>query len=267
MTVAATTHPRSFQNAVAFTVPAKHNPRLSAVVDRINADEELRQLWRCSNVNAADRLRLGDHGETHVRIVANASLRLLRLLLEAGYASGVVHDHGLERAEAEVVVVLAAALHDLGLSIHADRHAQYGLALAQAKLADLLHDVYEIRERTVLQSEILHAISSHHQDVPALTLEAGVLEVADVLDMSKGRVASVAEGDLPRVESVHILRGTRRPVRVEIRVARANGLPSVEHRLQERLARAGLAESIEFTARIEGAPDHPPISIPIVRPS
>src|SRR6266852_4979871 len=94
-----------------FSVPARHNPRLQALAERINADEELRQLWRSANVNAVDRLGLGDSGEVHVRIVANAALKLLRLLRDAGHQPAAVTSHRLTPDEAEVIVVLAAAAH------------------------------------------------------------------------------------------------------------------------------------------------------------
>src|SRR5436190_11673906 len=103
--------------APSFTVPARHNPRLQALVERINADEELWQLWRCANVNAMDRAGISDHGEVHIRIVANAALKLLRLLRDAGHVPSVVLHHHLSAEDAEVIVVLAAALHDLGISI------------------------------------------------------------------------------------------------------------------------------------------------------
>src|SRR5215468_5315967 len=99
---------KSLESAT-FTVPAKHNPRLQQLVDRINGDEELRQLWRCANVNAVDRLGLSDHGEVHNRIVANASLRMLRILRDANYPAGITTNYRLLPEDAEIVVVLAAA--------------------------------------------------------------------------------------------------------------------------------------------------------------
>src|SRR5687768_2683281 len=78
-----------------FSVPARHNPRLQALVERINHDEELRQLWRCANLNLLNRPELGDSGEVHVHIVANAALKLLRILREAGHAPSAVARHRL----------------------------------------------------------------------------------------------------------------------------------------------------------------------------
>ena len=62
------------------------------------ADAELIQLLKSANVNAVDRSGINDHGEVHVRIVANAALRILRYLTEAGIEPSVVEHHGLTRA-------------------------------------------------------------------------------------------------------------------------------------------------------------------------
>src|SRR5437764_12597591 len=101
-------------------LPTRHNPTLAAVLERVNADEELFALWRCSNVNAVDRLAMSDHGPVHVRIVSNIALRLLRLLMSQGIEAAAVRDYHLTPHDAEVIVVLAALLHDVGMSIHPD---------------------------------------------------------------------------------------------------------------------------------------------------
>ena len=111
-------------------VPTRHNDKLRQVVARINQDVELEQLWKCVNINAVDRSGISDHGVTHVRIVANAALKLLRLLAEAGVTTSVEANYGLTQDDAEVIVVLAACLHDLGIAIHRDNHEQHSLVLA-----------------------------------------------------------------------------------------------------------------------------------------
>lgn len=237
----------------AFSVPAKHNPRLQALVERIDADEELRQLWRCANLNASERCGLGDHGETHARIVANASLRLLRLLLEAGHRSGVVDGHNLTRADAEVVVVLAAVLHDIGLSVSVADPGGAGLMLARAKAAQLLDGLYRPTDRIALIVEILHAMHAHHQRVAGLTLESAVLTTADVLDLSKGRVGAT-DGEADDVESVHITRGASRPVRVEIHLAESSSLPVVTRRISGRLGILSVTSALEFVVQQASAP-------------
>lgn len=238
-----------------FSVPARHNPRLQALVKRINADEELRQLWRCANLNAVERLGLSDHSETHVRIVANAGLRLLRLLMDAGQPASIVQHHGLTREDAELVVVLAAALHDLGLAVHDDRHHELGLALILAKARELLTGLYPLRDRTTVIVEVLHAVVTHFNGLRCLTLEAGVLRIADALDMTKGRSRGLEKALTNSVEEVTLHRGTSRPVRVQLRVTQPAGLVHIETLLRERLRTTSLAGQIEIFAQIETATD------------
>jgi hypothetical protein len=234
-----------------FSVPARHNPRLQALVERINADEELRQFWRCANVNAVERLGLSDHGETHVRIVANAGLRLLRLLMDAGQTASIVQHHGLAREDAEVVVVLAAALHDLGLIVHYERHHEFSLALIAHKARELLTGLYPVRERTTLIAEVMHAVATHFNGLACLTLEAGVLRIADALDMTKGRSRGPERALTNGIEEVTLHRGAGRPVRVQVRVRQTAGLTHAEALLRERLRSTPLAGQIEVFARIE----------------
>ena len=242
-----------------FSVPARHNPKLQALVARINADEELWQLWRSANVNVVDRLGMNDHGEVHIRIVANAALKLLRLLRDAGHTPGVVIHHHLTPEDAEVIVVLAATLHDLGISIHRDSHEEFSLPLANLKAKELLGGLYPVRERTIVVSEVLHAIIAHHGDMRCLTLEAGVLKVADALDMTEGRSripfeagsSSIHAVSAAAIEAVTIKKGEARPVRVEIRMSNSTGIFQVNELLRRKLEHSTLAKLVEIVARIE----------------
>jgi metal-dependent HD superfamily phosphatase/phosphodiesterase len=253
-------HPLDEQTPSAFVLPARHNPKLQTLIERINADEELWQLWRCANINAVDRLKMSDHGEIHIRIVANAALKLLRLFMDANYAAGVVANHGLTREDAEIVTVLAAATHDLGISIHRDNHEEFSLALANLKVKELLKDLYSIRERTIIVSEVLHAIIAHHGDMRCLTLEASVLKIADALDMTQGRsripfeagITGIHTISAAAIDEVQIQKGERLPVRVEIRMSNSAGIFQVDELLKRKIRHSTLAGQIEVIARIEG---------------
>ncbi len=244
-----------------FSVPARHNPRLQALAERISADEELRQLWHCANVNAVDRMGSGDCGEVHARIVANAALKLLRLLRESGQQPSVVTHHRLTPDEAEIVVVLAAAVHELGLAVHSDPvvAARAGLVLADRKVRELLDGLYGARERAFLLAEALHAIVALETNVDCLTLEAGVLKLADALDLTKGRARLSPEASrrlgvtnaAPVVEEVTIQRAKAPPVRVVLRFSRGEGLRAVEALLQSKLERLALGGLVELLARVE----------------
>jgi len=248
------------EKPVIFTLPARHNPKLRELATRIDADPELRQLWRCVNVNAVDRAGYSDHGEVHVKIVANIALRLARLLMEADVPMSVVTDYGLTNEDAEVIVVLAAALHDLGMIVHREKHELYSVGLAQVKARELLDGLYDVRERTIILAEMAHAIVAHHWETPCLTIEAGVVKVADALDMTEGRSripfeagsANIHSVSAQAIEAVHIRQGEELPVDIEIVMTNSAGIFQVDELLKRKLRHSTIAPYVRVVARIEG---------------
>ncbi|MDY7040076.1 MAG: HD domain-containing protein [Chloroflexota bacterium] len=245
---------------MSLNVPTRHNDKLRQVVARINQDVELEQLWRCVNINAVDRSGISDHGATHVRIMANAALKLLRLLVEAGITTSVEANYGLTQDDAEVIVVLASCLHDLGIAIHRDNHEQYSLVLATPKLKQLLDGVYAEKERTIITAEVLHAIIAHHWDQRCLTVEAGVVKVADALDMTQGRSripfeageTNIHSVSAAAIDAVSLQKGERVPIRIEIAMSNSAGIFQVDELLKLKLRNSSIASYVEVVARIEG---------------
>jgi len=241
-------------------VPARGNDKLCQVVDRANQDAELEQLWKCVNINAVDRSGISDHGATHVRIVANAALKLLRLLTAAGIKTSVEVNYGLTQNDAEVIVVLAACLHDLGIAIHRDLHEQYSLVLAVPKLRQILDGVYDETQRTIITAEILHAIVAHRWNERCLTIEAGVVKVADALDMTQGRSRIPFEAGETNIHSVSaaavdlvsLQKGERLPIRVEITMNNSAGIFQLDELLKRKLRHSSIAPYVEVVAKIEG---------------
>jgi metal-dependent HD superfamily phosphatase/phosphodiesterase len=241
-------------------IPANRNAKLATLVDHMNDDLELQQLWKCANVMAVDRLMMTDHGPVHVRIVANIALRLLRLLQEAEVACGVVRNYALQREDAEVVVVVAAALHDIGMSIHRVGHEQYSLILAAPKIRQLLAGIYEEPQLTVVTSEALHAIISHRSDMRGLTPEAGCVKVADALDMAKGRSRIPFEAgkidvhslSAAAIDTVTISKGVTRPIHIDVAMNNSAGIFQLDELLKPKIQTSGIAQYIEVTASITG---------------
>jgi uncharacterized protein len=241
-------------------VPARHNPILQRVIDRVNADEELYALWQVMNVNAVERLGMSDHGPVHFQIVSNIALKLLRQLIEHGIVPSVVKDHQMTNNDAEVIVVLGSLLHDLGMSIHRIDHEQYSLFVAQPKIDDLLDGIYPAAARTIIRSETLHAIIAHRSDGKPLTVEAGVVRVADALDMTKGRsripfeagVVNIHSLSAASIEKVEIHSGAEKPIHIHIRMNNSAGIFQVDELLKEKLRGSGLEKYVEVEATIEG---------------
>lgn len=238
----------------------KHNPKLQELLHLINADSELKRMWEMANVNAMDRAGISDHGKVHIQIVANACLRILRLLVDAGVEPNLVSDHGLSKEDAEIGVVLAACLHDIGISIQREDHETYSLILGYPKARGLLGPLYVEPDLTTMTSEVLHAVIAHRWDEQCLTLEAGVLKVADALDMTEGRSRIPFEAGKVNIHAVSAMAvsqvtiepGEERPVRVDIEMNNSSGIFQVDELLKRKLVNSTLADYVEVSAHIEG---------------
>jgi hypothetical protein len=107
---------------------------------------------------------------------------------------------------------------------------------------------------------VLHAIISHRSGGRPLTLEAGVLRVADALDMEQGRSripfeagsTSIHAVSAAAIEAVHIEPGEPEPVRVRIEMSNSAGVYQVDKLLRDKLRGSGLEPYISVQAQIEG---------------
>src|ERR671924_589666 len=115
-------------------VPPRANRKLAAILERVNDDGQLKGWWHVSNINAVKRLEINDHSWVHIQIVANIALKLLRQLTKHGVEPALVRDYGMTRDDAEVVVVLGALLHCVGMAVHREGHEDSSLFLAEPKL-------------------------------------------------------------------------------------------------------------------------------------
>ncbi|HEY0391377.1 MAG TPA: HD domain-containing protein [Solirubrobacterales bacterium] len=239
--------------------PTRGNRKLEEFLGAVNSDDQVRGWWYMTQVHA-ERLGMSDHSWVHMQIVLNIALRLLRLLIKAGVEPVVVADHGMSAKDAEVVVAGGALLHDVGMSIHRQDHEAYSLFLASGALERLLPDSYRQPERTIIASEILHAIIGHRRRGEPYTLEAGVVRVADALDMAQGRtrlpIEAGQEGihsiSAAAVDEVRIEAGEERPVRIEIELNNSAGIFQVDDLLATKLRGTPLDGKVEVVAEIEG---------------
>jgi metal-dependent HD superfamily phosphatase/phosphodiesterase len=239
--------------------PTRGNRKLESFLDAVNGDERVRAWWYMAQVNA-ERLGMSDHSWVHMQIVLNISLRLLRLLVKAGVEPAMVSDHGMSPRDAEVVVAGGAVLHDVGMSIHRADHEEYSLFLAEGALDRLLASAYKEPTRTVVAAEVLHAIIGHRRRGEPYTVEAGVVRVADALDMAQGRtrlpIEAGQEGihsiSAAAVDEVRIEAGEERPVRIEIELNNSAGIFQVDDLLATKIRGTPLEGKVEVVAAIEG---------------
>ena len=245
--------------AMRINVPVRGNRKLRTLLERVNADRRLKAWWHVANVNAVARLEINDHSWVHIQIVTNIALKLLRQLAKHGIEGSLVRDYRMEVDDSEVVVTLAALTHCIGMSVHRDGHEDFSLFLAEPKLRELLEGLYDEPELTVIVSEVLQAITSHREYGKPLTLEAGIVRVADALDMAQGRSripfergrVSIHSLSAAAVDEVQILEGEERPIRIEILMNNSSGIYQVDGLLKSKLRGSGLEPYVEVLAHID----------------
>jgi metal-dependent HD superfamily phosphatase/phosphodiesterase len=182
------------------------------------------------------------------------------LLNDGDVQMSIEADYGMTADDAEVVVVAASALHDLGIAIHRDNHEQFSIPLALSILPRLLSGIYPPAERVIVQAETLHAVAAHRLGETCLTLESGVVKVADALDMTQGRSripyemgeTSIHTISAAAIDAVHLLRGKGKPIRIEIEMSNSAGVFQVDELLKRKLRNSSIAPYVEVVAQIEG---------------
>jgi metal-dependent HD superfamily phosphatase/phosphodiesterase len=251
--------------------PTRGNRKLERLLDAVNDDSQVKAWWLVSAVNASRRLSMSDHSWVHIQIVLNIGLRLARLLFRRGVRPSVEVDYGLSEHDAEVVIAAGCLFHCVGMAIHREDHERFSLFLTADRLGDLLASAYQEPERTVIASEVLHAIIGHRRKGAPFTVEAGIVRVADALDMARGRSRVPFEAghrnihslSAYAIEEVKISPGRDRAVRVEIAMSNSAGIFQVDELLATKLRGSGLEEHIEVIARIEA--EHEERLIPVFR--
>ena len=238
-------------------VPYNGNKSLEKIVKRLNENKEIQEYWRCSNIMTLDRMGYNDHGPIHVRIVANIALKILRILIKNKVTPSIVKDYKLSNEDAEVVVVLAMALHDVGNVVKRENHEEISAHIALNFLQRFLLDN---EKKVIYISEILHGIVCHHEQTKPETVEAGVVRIADALDMAQGRaripfstgVINIHSVSALAIDRVEILEGKEKPILIKIHMSNSAGIFQIDNLLRGRIRNSGLEDYIQVVAEVTG---------------
>jgi metal-dependent HD superfamily phosphatase/phosphodiesterase len=241
-------------------LPCGKNTKLKMLMKSIGKDVRLQTFWKCSNKMAIDRMGYTDHGFEHVKVVAISALKILRILIEEGIKPSIVVDYGMSNDDAEIIVILASILHDLGMAVVRENHEEYSLFLSLKFIEDLLKEIYDEEESTIVTSETLHAISTHYGSRRPLTIEAGVSRVADALDMERDRAripfqagnVTIHSVSALSIEKVLIEKGDKKPVIIRIQMTGSAGIFQVDELLRNRIKNSGIEDYIHVIAVITG---------------
>ncbi len=235
---------------------------LRSAYEFLESDEEVQSLVEMANIMAVGRLRYNDHGVVHSRIVSGAALEILDLLMRANVRPSSL-EVGISRSveEAMLIVLASAYLHDIGNAVHRENHEYLGSLLAKdivdRMLASALPGV-EGKRRRMMRQEILHAIYATETNTQALTVEAGVVKVADGTDMAEGRARipyKLGKIDMHSTSALSIKRvdisaGSSRPVSIEVYMDNFAGLFQIEAVLKPKIVSTRVAEYFEVLMKV-----------------
>ena len=255
----------------------RESPLLSRAYRVVSRDPEVRELLRMSNVMAVGRLLYNDHGPVHAAIVTGSALEIFDMLYESGVTPSTLMDETLEDPEeARLVVLLGAYLHDIGNSVHRENHELIGVYIADRLLDRLLPEIapeWGLDKRVRLKSEVLHSIYATAPGVQALTVEAGVVKVADATDMAEGRARIPylkGKMDMHSLSALSIKRveletGSMRPVRINVYMTSFAGFFQVERVLLPKVKTTVIREYVEVAPYII-KPDGATEPLPLIHP-
>ncbi len=235
-----------------------YNEKLKKVLNRINSMPEVGEYLESSNVTLVKRLRYNDHGITHARIVVNNALKIYSLLDKRGVRMNMT-DHEVSEELAEVVLFLAAIFHDSGNPIHRAYHERIGIFWVKEFIEKALVDL-NLKERIAVISDTLHACISHEcsNELAPITTEAGIIAIADALDMEKGRARipyKLGKRDIHSfsalaIKKVKIEEGQRVPINILVEMTDTAGIFQVSELLKNRLEKSGLKKYFLVKAEI-----------------
>jgi len=239
------------------------HPILEKALRMLERSQQVQAYLSMANVIAVQRLLYNDHGPVHSRIVAGSALNILNILMNRGFIPSVVRDGVGDEEDSRLVVMVGAYLHDIGNAVHREFHNLSGVALASRFLPRMLNKIYGDPVKAYkITSEILHCIFSHDENINALSLEAGVVKVADGVDMAGGRAripykhgkSDIHALSALAIKKVEIVEGepNERPIRIVVDMENEAGVFQIEEVLGKKIMTSGLSRFIEIEALKQG---------------
>ena len=234
-------------------------------VKLITADEEVQAAQEYANNVSIIRLGYNDHGPVHMRTVALNAIIMLGFLRKAGIKTSL-ETEGVGTFEDSLLgTIFAAMLHDLGMCIGRQDHEIHSTYMALPVLDRILSKVYadNLYKKVMVRSLALEGIAGHMGNRTIYSLEAGVVQVADGCDMTKGRARiPIALSHTPRagnihqysansIEEIRLSLGQEHPIRIDILMSSEVGLFQVEEVLLGKIAASTAKPYIELYAQVK----------------
>lgn len=239
--------------------------KLCQLVTSVLGDPLIASIQNYANIVAIQRLGYNDHGPVHARIVALNALKIMDLLEEGGVHPTTVVEEVATTEDARIAIFMAAFLHDLGMSVTRDDHEWHSVHIADQILDRHLSTVYDDEGfRWMMKSLINEGIIGHMGNFRIHSVEAGTIMLADGADCTRGRAQIPAMlnknpmlGDIHRfsastISEVRIIKGKRKPVRIEVVMDSSAGLFQVEEVLMGKAKLSPIMNFLEIAAFLNG---------------
>ena len=229
------------------------------------ADEDIQASQEYANTVSIIRLGFNDHGPVHMRTVTYNAVLMMDLLKKAGIKTSLESDGCGDFEDSLIAVLLASMLHDLGMGMGRQEHETHSAILALPFVDKILNEIYKdnSRKKMMLRTLALEGIRGHMGTIIVSSIEAGLIQVADGCDMTKGRaripislthtpkVGNIHQYSANSIENVDIAAGKEKPIRVDVQMSSEVGLFQVEEVLMQKIANSSAKPYIELYAQVQ----------------
>jgi len=253
---------------IDFVESFKLSGKALAVLQLMLTDKEIQSAQEYANTVSITRLGFNDHGPVHMRIVALNAAKMMNLLKKADIKTSLETDGCGNFEDSLTAVLIAAMLHDIGMGMCRQNHEQHSTILAYPLIDKILKDVYSknLHKITMIRAMALEGITGHMGSISVSSLEAGIVQVADGCDMTKGRAripislqhaekkGLIHQYSANSIEEVRISAGQEKPIRIDVNMSSEAGLFQVEEVLLHKIAASTAKTHIELYAQVRDEP-------------
>lgn len=238
------------------------------VMEILVNDPEIQEIQDYANNVSIVRLGFNDHGPVHMRTVCRTALKMMKILHQAGIKTSLENEGAGTFSDSLTALSMAAFMHDFGMTVGRNDHELYSGIIAYDLIKRILDQVLpkkeDLKRKIVIRSMALEGIVGHMGVRKIHSLEAGIIQIADGCDMTKGRARipmelnkSPSVGDIHKysansIEKVKILAGQEKQIRIEVNMSADVGFFQIEEVLLQKINSSPAKALVELFAGVEG---------------
>lgn len=246
---------------------SKTSGKIHDLIADLISDEEILHYHNYANAVSVRRLGYNDHGAVHARITTYTCTKLLNLLHESGIQTSLEREEIAGFEDSSFAVILGCFLHDTGMGVCRSKHEWHSINLVDHIIQRYIAKYYpqDFALQIVLRALVHEVIVGHMAETRIHSIEAGIVLIADGLDMSRGRsrIPTMIErdpmvGDIHRfsataIQRVKVEKGENKPIRITISMENSTGLFQVEEVLMTKVKASPVMPYLEIAAQIGDA--------------